>query len=113
MHEMALCQGLMGVIEDQASVHDYSRVKAVVLEIGRLACVEPEALRFSFDVVARGTLAEGAALEIIETRPEAWCLACGHAVQVEERFDPCPDCGGYQLQLSGGDELRIKELEVD
>ena len=113
MHEMALCESLIGVIEDQAGVHDYQKVKTVFLEVGALACVEPEALRFSFDLVTRGTLAEGAALEIIETKPEAWCFTCGHAVPVRQRFDPCPDCGSYQLQLSGGDELRIKELEVD
>ncbi len=113
MHEMALCQSLIGVIEDQAAVHHYSRVKAVYLEVGTLACVEPEALLFSFDAVTRGTLAEGAELNIIETRPEAWCLACSRAVTIQQRFDPCPDCGGYQLQLSGGDDLRIKELEVD
>ena len=54
-----------------------------------------------------------AALEILETRPEAWCPACRRAVPVRERFDPCPDCNGFELQLSGGDELRIKELEVE
>ena len=113
MHEMSLCESLIGVIEDQATAHHYSRVRGVFLEIGTLACVEAEALRFCFDVVTRGTLAEGAALEIIETRPEAWCLACSRAVSVQQRFDPCPECGGYQLQISGGDELRIKELEVD
>ena len=113
MHEMALCESLIGVIEEQAGVHDYKRVKTVFLEVGMFSCVEPEALRFSFDLVARGTLAEGAALEIIETRPEAWCLACSQTVQIEKRFDPCPDCGSYQLQFSGGDDLRIKELEVD
>ena len=113
MHEMALCESLIGVIEDQAEVHAYSRVKTVFLEIGPLACVEPEALRFTFDVVTRGTLAEGAALDITETRPEAWCPACRHSVSVDQPFDPCPDCGGHRLELSGGNELRIKELEVE
>ncbi len=113
MHEMALCNSLIGVIEDQAKVHAYSRVRTVYLEIGTWACVEPEALRFTFDLVARGTLAEGAALEITETRPEAWCPSCRHAVPMTQRFDPCPDCGGHDLQLSGGGDLRIKQLEVD
>lgn len=113
MHELALCESLIGVIRDQAEVHDYKKVRTVFLEVGTLACVEPEALRFSFDLVTRGTLAEGAALEIVRTEPEAWCFACGKGVAVQQRFDPCPDCGGYQLQLAGGDDLRIKELEVD
>jgi hydrogenase nickel incorporation protein HypA/HybF len=113
MHEMAICESLLGVLESEAARHNYNRVRMVRLEVGSLAGVEPEALLFSFDVVTRGSLAEGAALEIVETRPEAWCLNCSHAVAVQQRFDACPDCGGYQLQLSGGDELKIKELEVD
>ena len=113
MHEMSLCESLIGVIEDQATVHDYRRVSRVRLEVGTLACVEPEALRFCFDLVTRGTLADGAELQIIETKPEAWCLACSQAVSVLQRFDACPDCGSHQLQVSGGDQLRIKELEVD
>ncbi len=113
MHEMSLCESLIGVIEDQASVHDYKRVRTVFLEIGSLACVEPEALRFSFDLVTRGTLAEGAALEIIKVTPQAWCFACGRTVTVQQRFNPCPDCGGYRLRLTGGDSLQIKQLEVD
>ncbi len=101
------------MIQDQAAAHRYNRVRTVFLELGTLACVEPAALRFSFDAVTRGTLAEGAVLEIVETRPDAWCHACGHAVSVARRADPCPDCGGYGLRLSGGDELRLKRLEVD
>ena len=113
MHEMSLCESLIGVIEDQATVHDYRRVSRVRLEVGTLACVEPEALRFCFDLVTRGTLADGAELQIIEMKPEAWCLACSQAVSVLQRFGACPDCGSHQLEVSGGDQLRIKELEVD
>ena len=113
MHELSLCRSLVGMIEDQAAVHQYNRVRTVHLELGTLCCVEAEALRFSFDAVTRGTLAEGATLDITETRPGAWCRPCGHSVSVARRSDPCPACGGYKLTLSGGDELRLKQLEVD
>ena len=113
MHEMALCESIVQVLEQQAAVQNYSVVKAVRLEIGPLAGVELEALRFSFDAVTRGTLADRAKLEIIETKGEAWCLQCAKTVPVLQRFDACPDCGSYQLQVTSGEELRIKELEVD
>lgn len=113
MHEMSICESVVQTLEEQAAVQDYSRVRVVRLEIGPFAGVEPESLRFCFDVVTRDTLAEGAALEIITTQPQAWCLDCEKNITIVERFDPCPECGGRQLQVSGGDELRIKELEVD
>jgi hydrogenase nickel incorporation protein HypA/HybF len=113
MHEMSLCEGILQVLEEQARAKDYRRVKTVWLEIGALAGVEPSAMHFSFDVVCRGTLAEGSRLEIVELPATAWCLECARTVEVAERFAACPTCGGYQLQMTGGDEMRIRELEVD
>jgi hydrogenase nickel incorporation protein HypA/HybF len=113
MHEMSLCESVLQVIQEHAERHGFSRVKTVWLEIGGLAGVEPEAMRFSFDAVTRDTLADHARLEIIEAPGEAWCMQCAKTVLVKQRFDACPDCGSYQLQVTGGDEMRIKELEVE
>lgn len=113
MHEMSICEGILQVMEEQATTRQFERVKCVWLEIGPLAGVELDALRFGFDVVTRNSVAEGAKLEIIEMPGEAWCLQCSKSVPVSQRFDACPDCGSYQLQITGGEELRIKELEVD
>ena len=113
MHEMSLCEGVLQVMEDHARKQGFDHVKAVWLEIGQLAGVEVEAMRFCFDAVMKGTLADGARLEIIELPGQAWCLQCARQVTVSQRFDACPECGGYQLQVTGGEELRIRELEVD
>jgi hydrogenase nickel incorporation protein HypA/HybF len=113
MHEMSICEGILQVMEEQAAAQQFSRVKSVWLEIGPLAGVEQEALRFGFDVVTRHSLAEGARLEIIELPGAAWCLECSKSVPIRQHFDACPECGSFQLQITGGDELRIKELEVD
>jgi hydrogenase nickel incorporation protein HypA/HybF len=113
MHEMSLCESIVRTLEEQAAIHSYSRVKAVWLEIGPLAAVEPEAMMFCFDAVTRGTLAEGARLEIAATPATAWCMACAKNVAIENRYDCCPDCGSHQMQITGGDELKIKQMEVD
>lgn len=113
MHEMSLCEGVLQVLQDNARSQGYSRVKTVWLEIGSLSGVEVEAMRFSFDLVMKETLADGAKLEIIRVPGQAWCMQCGKPVAVTERYDACPECGGYQLQVTAGDEMRVKELEVD
>lgn len=113
MHEMSLCAGIVSLLEEQARVHDYTRVKTVWLEVGELAAVEVEALRFGFDVVTRDTVAEGAELEIIDVPGAARCVPCGATVATHRRFDACPRCGSYQLQITAGEELRVKELEVE
>ena len=70
-------------------------------------------MRFGFDAVMRDSLAEGARLEIIEIPGQAWCHRCSETVPVSQRFDQCPNCEGYQLEVVAGDEMRIKELEVE
>ena len=72
MHELSLCENILQVMEAQAEARGFQRVKAVWLEVGKLSCVEVEALRFSFDVVTRDSLADGARLEIVEMPGQAW-----------------------------------------
>ncbi len=39
-------------------------------------------------------------------------MRCGETINIAERYEPCPQCGTFELQVTGGDEMRIKELEV-
>ena len=113
MHEMSLSEGVLQVLEDSARAKGFDRIKAVWLEIGNLAAVDKDAMRFAFDVVCKGTLAADARLEIIDVPGAAWCFGCNASVDVNQRYDACPECGGFQLQVTGGDELKIRELEVE
>jgi hydrogenase nickel incorporation protein HypA/HybF len=113
MHEMALCEGIIGIVEDEARKRAFSKVKLVCIEIGALSHVAPEAMQFCFEAVAAQTIAKGAKLEIIETPGTAWCMACSTSVEIKQRYDACSSCGSYQLQVTGGEEMRVKELEVD
>lgn len=112
MHEMSLAEGVLGLIEDSAAANSFTRVKTVWLEIGALSGVEPEAMRFCFDAVVKGTLAEGARLEIIATEGQGWCQSCDQAVPLRLRYDLCPRCG-HAVRPTGGMEMRVKELEVE
>lgn len=112
MHEMSLCEGMRQVIEDQARAHSVARISRVRVEIGRFAGVEKGALHFAWDVVMRGSVAEGAELVTLDLPGRALCYDCMKEVEIEDRLDPCPDCGGGKLMPQGGDEMRIKDLEV-
>ncbi len=109
---MALAEGVLQLIEDAAREQDFARVSAVWLEIGQLSGVEVEAMKFCFDAVTRDSIAAGAALEIIAVPGTGWCMACAGTVPMAEVFGACPQCGGYQMQVTGGTEMRVKELEV-
>ena len=112
MHEMSLAEGMLQIVVDTARRNDASKVSVVWLEIGTLAPIERDALRFCFDVVARGGMAEGARLEIIDTPGVAWCMRCGDRVSIAAIGDACPRCGGYQLQIVEGGDMRLKEIAI-
>ncbi|EBA05814.1 hydrogenase maturation nickel metallochaperone HypA [Sagittula stellata] len=112
MHELSLCEGIRSVLEDTARQHGVARIARVRLEVGRFAGVEKDALFFAFDVVMRGSAAEGAVLEVIDLPGQAMCYDCMKVVEIAHRLDPCPDCGGGKLMPQGGDEMRIKDLEA-
>ena len=113
MHELSLAENLLQIIEDAARADGFQRVRKVILEIGQLAVVEPEAMRFCFDAVVHGSLAEGAQLEIVEVPGSAWCAPCAATVPIAEIIAVCPRCGGYPLQATGGKELKLRTLEVE
>lgn len=113
MHEMSLAEGVLQLIEDAARQQNFSKVSTVWLEIGQLSGVEVEAMKFCFDAVVRGSVAQGARLEIIALPGTGWCMACAQSVAMAEVFGQCPKCGGHQMQVTGGTEMRLKELEVD
>ena len=113
MHELSLAESILQLIEDAAVEQQFTQVKTVWLEIGALSGVDPHAMEFCFDVVMKNTLAENARLEILETPGTAWCMKCGKNVGISARYDPCPECGRFQLEVTGGAEMRVKELEVE
>jgi hydrogenase nickel incorporation protein HypA/HybF len=113
MHEMALTESLVGLIEDEARKGDFTRVKVVRLEVGALGQVCPDALLFCFDAISKGTVAEGAKLDIVAVPGGGWCMDCSKSVMLSERYGACPECGNYQVQVTSGEELRLRELEVE
>ena len=113
MHEMSLAEGVLQLIEDAAKREGFRRVATVWIEIGQLSGVEPESLAFCFEAVTSGSLAQGARLEIIHVPGTGHCLECGRDTELDAVYDSCRHCGAVPVQVTGGTEMRVKELEVD
>lgn len=108
MHELAITDHVVAAVA--ARVGD-ARVTRVVLEVGCLSGVVPDAVAFCFDLCSQGTALEGAALEIVAVRARGRCLECALEAEVEDPLAACA-CGSVSLELAGGRDLRIKEVEV-
>jgi len=113
MHEMSLAENLLQIFETSAVTQNFRHVRIVVLEIGKLSAVEPDAMRFCFDIVMRGTLAEDAVLDIIETPGAGCCRNCGAVFAMDALYGLCPVCDSPHLQITAGRLMRVKDLSVE
>ncbi|WP_226569016.1 hydrogenase maturation nickel metallochaperone HypA [Mangrovibacter yixingensis] len=114
MHEITLCQRAIELMEQQARQNNAQRITAVWLKIGAFSCVETSALTFCFELVCRGTLAEGCALHIEEQQAECWCPDCQQYVTLlTQRVRRCPQCQSDKLQIVADDGMQIMRLEIE
>lgn len=108
MHELGITQSVVEIACEQA---DGLRVSRIVLEIGKLSAVLPDAVRFCFDLCCEDTAAEGAKLEIIETSGRARCRSCANEFALDQPFGRC-QCGCSDLIWLSGEELRVREVHL-
>ena len=106
---MSITTSIVSIVASEAATR---RVLRVRLEIGKLSGVVPDAIRFCFDVISRGTVVDGAKLEIVEIEGEGQCRTCGAEVVLETLLSQC-SCGSYDIDRRCGEELRIKEMELE
>lgn len=112
MHELAICQALIGEIESQAKARQAECVTAVHLEIGPLAGVESELLKRAYSIATAGTIAENARL-VIEMLPvRVRCQLCHAESDATVNRLVCGACGDWHTSVVSGDELLLSSIEM-
>ncbi len=113
MHEAALAASIMRIVETTAREQGAVRVRELRLEIGALANVEVEALRFALRAALVDSIAAAAQLECLVVAAEGRCARCGAVVALTTLYDLCPHCEGYPVVPSSGLELRVKDVLLE
>lgn len=72
MHELAIPQDMLDIVVTEAQ----RRVSAINLVVSELSSVAEEPIRFCFEVVSRGALADGATLALTKVRALLRCKNC-------------------------------------
>ena len=113
MHELSIAQALIEQVEATAAKEHALRVVRVVIAVGALSGVEPEALSSLFPLVAEGTVAADADLVVERVAARVKCRGCGLEAQTDAAFIGCAACGSKDVELSAGRELNIKSIELE
>ncbi|WP_028059417.1 hydrogenase maturation nickel metallochaperone HypA/HybF [Candidatus Solirubrobacter pratensis] len=110
MHELSIADSIVRIACAHAAGR---RVVKVELKVGHLRQVVPESLAFAFELVAQGTAAEGAELELEDVRAAGRCRGCGAESELDGFPLACARCGGLDLELLRGEELLVDSLELE
>ena len=110
MHELGLCEGVLAAVERRAAGRRVTRVR---VRVGAQHRVVPSAFDQSFALVAQGTVADGAAVDLVVGPVAVRCLDCGHAAEATDPLAACPACGGLDLETEGGDELILEAIYLE
>jgi hydrogenase nickel incorporation protein HypA/HybF len=109
VHEFGLCEGIVDAVLTRAAGR---QVTGVRVRIGALHRVAGPSLDQAFEMLAAGTVAEHAAVDMVVVPVRATCGLCGWTSESEDAYAVCGACGGTDVAIEGGDELILESIQL-
>jgi hydrogenase nickel incorporation protein HypA/HybF len=113
MHELSIAMSILEAAQRETALRKGAELRKIAVRVGELAGVDPEALRFSFEMITKGTALEQVELELDHIARMNRCADCGAEFLVKNSEFVCPRCGGSDTSFLRGDELEIAYLELE
>jgi hydrogenase nickel incorporation protein HypA/HybF len=110
VHELSIASAVVATVEKHAEGRP---VSVVTMTTGALRQVVPASLAFYFEIVARGTVCEGARLEQRLMEAQLRCAGCGHEWEPDVPTFRCPGCTGANVEIVHGAELEVESIEIE
>ena len=116
MHEFSICQSLVDAIiaelDKIVEPRPFKLVSARVV-VGAMRQIVPDIMQTAYELMTKDTTAKGSALEIARIPATAKCDECGWAGEMQDSFIQCAACGKTGIELTGGMELYLDNLEIE
>ncbi|MFW9972049.1 MAG: hydrogenase maturation nickel metallochaperone HypA [Candidatus Odinarchaeota archaeon] len=121
MHEFAFAYNIFKVAESTAVKYNAKKITEVVLEIGELTLIVPELLKRSFEMATKGSIAEGAKLNIKITPGKIKCRECNKISEVSLTRESqltglqlfkCSNCGSNNTEIIEGKKANVKNIKI-
>ena len=109
MHELSLCQAIV----DAARRHGDERpLRRVIVRVGHLRQVVPDALLFAWELVTDGTELAGCELTIEHVPAVIECRSCGARTELRRPLLVCQQCESADVVVVQGGELQIVAIDI-
>jgi hydrogenase nickel incorporation protein HypA/HybF len=113
MHEVSIMKNLIGTVEKAAEREGGGPVRTIHLRIGELSGVSVDALNFAFEVLSKGTVADGGVLEYEIVPLVVRCRDCGAEFHPQELVFRCTSCGSTELDVKSGREMEVDYIYIE
>lgn len=113
MHELTITESLLEIALRHARNADASKITDLYLVIGQLASIVDDSVQFYWDIIAKDTPAEGAALHFKRTPTEILCLDCNHQYKPADNKMACPKCASITVKIITGEEFFLEAINVE
>jgi len=112
MHELSITKTMLDLVVEQAQNNGAEKVEGIRLVIGEMSGVVDDCVRFYFEFLSKGTIAEGARLSFRKVTPKARCRDCGKEFVLNGLDWICPHCQTPRIDIIEGKELYLESIEV-
>ena len=115
MHELPVTHDILEIVLKHAHRSHVTKVYKVYLEIGAMSDLEQEWIQRYFDTISRGSVAEGAQIEVQKIPCRFLCNQCGEMFVTDMYSDEdisCPSCGAADAEMISGAEYTVKSMEA-
>ncbi len=113
MHEAGIAQYLVEVAAQHLERVPHGPVRRLNVRIGEMAGVNPDSLDFAFECFSKGTVVEGARLEVERVPLAVDCDACGRRSPVQDYVFRCGACGAEAVRVATGREMQFVSIDAD
>jgi len=114
MHELAIAQSIVDIVEERATACNAAHVSSVHLKIGEASGIVADSLIFSLEMLTSlDSILAGAQLRIDVAPHRARCRSCNKEFHIINFVAQCPTCQEWSDEIISGVELQILEMEIE
>jgi hydrogenase nickel incorporation protein HypA/HybF len=113
MHEYPVAQRIIQVAEETSKKNGAAKIKRINIVAGELSGFIGESMQMYFDILSKGSAAEGALINVKSVKPMLECRGCGIVFEMKDRSFNCPSCGKDGSLTQTGREFYIESIDLE
>lgn len=113
MHELSITQSILNIALSSAENAGAKRIEGIKITLGEMSGCVPRYIGEYFDIVSKGTIAEGAKLSFVSVPAMAECLDCGRQTHMIRFRFRCAHCGSQRLKIISGKEFAVDSIDIE